>query len=674
MHQLLYAYALRHRLYEPGLADRQVGYEMIIRLTDGKWISGQRVGSGTESLVTLRAPMPSGRTSGIAVSAVVESGACYFGWLKNPTSTTPAEVAKDLQRGLQLQGAYLDHIDQMARDTKRPFARALRRFLGDLVNGRYGDPQAAAIKCLGWQSEKPPTGRELMTVLVRDEDNALRIIYEDPIIRDWIVNHRPIQSGGTGGKMIRCPITGQPGPLCKTQPPINGLPGATGGRSAHSSNNKTAFCSFGAKQGENAPVSQDGAEGSSAGLNHLLERVGVTFKRSDGTIGVHYKPRGGVYLGDQVFLIWTKDPHTELAVRGAVTALIMGPSINPVETFLRIESADETSVRELISVEADEKIVEEMIGIYRTGRTMPLFNEDYFHSLLASDNGRLIPRNATSGTIRELRRWIGQYVDDMRLPIPDNHRPRPLSQILAALRTRVDEHFPPSVIDGMIRCILQGDRVPVRLATAALNRCNTYPGDKDGRKQWRRLLPVRCSLLKLDLIRRGIPVTIYADPFKDLINTPIPMVIGHVMAEADYVQGIAIGDPQHSSLSRTAIVQSPYYVLPGVLTKYSKHIKKLRNKRKGMTVLSQKRMDQLVTRLAVEGPLTETGEAALSPTQIPQWFTGDDQAKFWLGFYGYRSWLWEEYRKRQAERARAQEIAGEGAGDDADEEEDDAND
>ena len=673
MHHLLYAYALKHQLYEPGFADRPVGYQMVIDLK-GKWLSGQRVGSGTESHVTLRAPMPSGRTSGTAVSAVVESGACYFGWLENPTSTTPTKVAKDRQRGLQLQGTFLDHTDQMTQETKHPFAMALRRFLGDLANGRYGDPQAAAIKCLGWQSEKSPTGREWVTVLVRDADNALRVIYEDPIIRDWIVNHRPIQSGGTGGKRIRCMITGEPGALCKTHPPIRGMPGATGGRSAHSSNNKPAFCSFGAEQGENAPSSQDGAEGSSAGLNHLVERVGVPFKRNDGTIGIHYKPRGGVYLGDQVFLIWTKDPHTEMAVRGAMTALIMGPSINPVETFLRIESADEASVRDLLSVEADEKVVEELIGIYRTGRVMPLFNEDYFHSFLCSDNGRLIPRNTVSGTIRELRRRIQQYVDDMRLPIPDNHRPRPLSQILAALCARADERFPPSILDGMLRCILQGDRVPMRLATAALNRCNAYPGDKDGRKQWRRLLPVRCSLLKLDLIRRGIPVTIYADPFKDLINTPIPTVIGYVMAEADYVQGIAIGDPQRSSLSRTTIVQSPYYVLPGVLTKYSKHIKKLRNKRKGMTVLSQKRLDQLVTRLGVQGPLTETGEATLSPAQIPQWFTPEDQAQFWLGFSGYRSWLWEEYRKRQAARARAQEIADDGNDDEEDDEEDDAND
>ena len=654
---------------------------MIINLKEGKLLSGQRVRSGTEPHVTLRAPMQSGRTSGTAVSAVVESLMCYTGLNNDAKAVTPAEIAKKSARGLQLRGAYLDHTDQMARETKHPFAKALRQFLGDLINGRYGDPQAAAIKCLGWTSGEPPlTGREWVTVLVRDEDNALKIIYEDPVIRDWIVNHRPIQSGGQGGQMIQCMITGQPGPMSNTQPPIRGLPGAKGNRSALSSNNEAAWCSFGRRQGAMAPVSQDAAEATSAAMNHLLERVGVPFKRADGTVGIRYKPRGGVYLnssgkpqpGDPVLLIWTGDPHTELPVRGAVTALITGPSINPVETFLRIEDADETSMRELLSVEADEKIVEELIGIYRTGRTMTLFNEDYFHSFLLSDNGRVIYRNAVSYTIRELRRWIQQYVDDMRLPIPDNYRPRPLSQILEALRTRVDERFPPSILDGMLRCILQGERVPMELATAALNRCNTYPGDTDGRKQWRRLLPTRCSLLKLDLIRKGIPVTIYADPFKDLINTPIPMVVGYVMAEADYVQNIAIGDPQRSSLSRTAIVQSPYYVLPGALTKYTKHIKKLRNKRKGMTVLSQKRMDQLVTRLGVQGPLTETGEATLSPTQIPQWFTREDQAHFWLGFSGYRSWLWEEYRKRQAARARAQEVADDD--DDDDDEEDDAND
>lgn len=317
-------------------------------------------------------------------------------------------------------------------------------------------------------------------------------------------------------------------------------------------------------------------------------------------------------------------------------------------------------MRELLSVEADEKVVEELLAVHRTGRTLPLFREDYFYFLLISDNGRVVYRNAVTGTIGELRGRFQQYVDDMHLPIPSNNRPRPLSQLLAALRTRIDERFPSSTLDGMLRCILQGERVPVEIADAALRRCNTYPGDNDGRKQWRRLLPVRCSLLKLDLIRKGVPVTIHADPLKsqNLIVMPIPMVIGCIMAEANYVQNIAINHPQHSSLSRTEIVQSPYNVLPDVLTLHTKHIKKLNSKRRqGMAMLSQQRMNALVTRLGVQGPLTETDEAELSLAQIPQRLTKEEQMLFWIGFNNYTGWLWEEYRKRTAARARAQEVA-----------------
>ena len=680
MHHALYAYAIRHKLHDPGFSDRQIHYQIVIDLK-GKWLAGHRLGSETESHVTLRAPMQSGRTSGTAVSAVVESLPCYTGWKFDAKAKTPAAIAKNSQRGLQLQCVYRDHIAQMVQDTQDPHAEALRRFLDDLAEGRHGDPHAAAIKCLGWQSGKPLTSTEWVTVVVR-EKGVLTTLYERPGIRDWIVNHRPIQSGGSGGQVITCMVTGQPGSLSHTHSQIKGLPGAKGGSSALSSFNQAAWCSYKLPQGANAPSSQDVTEGVAAGANHLLERVGVSFKRADGTVGVRYKPRGGVYLnssgkpqpGDAVLLIWTGNPHTELPLRAAMTALITGPSIVPAETLLRIEHADETSVRELLSIEADEKVVEELLAVHRTGRTMPLFNEDYFHLLLISDNGRVVYRIATSGTIGDLRQRFQQYIDDMRLPLPDSNRPRPLSQLLAALRSRADERFPPSLVDGMLRCILQGGRVPMELATAALTRCNRYPGDKDGRKQWRRLLPVRCSLLKLDLIRKGVPVAIYANPLNDqnLIAMPIPMVIGCIMAEADYVQNVAIDDPQRSSLSRTEVVQSPYSVLPSVLTLHTKHIKKLNTKRKGMAVLSQKRMNALVTRLAVQGPLTETGEATLSPTQVPQRFTREDQMQFWLGFNNYRNWLFEDYRQRKVERERAKEAAAadQGAADDDDDDDD----
>jgi hypothetical protein len=664
MHHNLFSYAERKNLVDPGFADRQVSYQIVIDLK-GRWLAGHRLMSGTEPYVTLRAPMQSGRTSGNTVSAVVESVACYFSHKTDPKATTPARTAQVTKRGLELQQVYREHVRQMATDTRDAYAEALAKFVDDLADGKYGAPLEAAIKCLGWSEGKPLTGSEWVTVVVR-ADNVLTPVYENPRVKEWIRAHRPIQSGGAGGELITCIVTGRRGPLSNTLPQIKGLPGAKGGSSAYASFNKPAWCSYDLIQGANAPVIQDVGEGIAAGANFLLERVAIPFKRSDGTIGVRYKPRGGVYLnssgkpqpGDPVFLIWTGDPHTELPVRGAVTALIAGPSIEPAETFLRIEAADEASVRQLLSVEADEKAVEELLAVHRTGRTMPLFHEDYFHSLLISDNGRVVYRNAVSGTIGELRRRIQQYIDDMALP--GSHRPRPLSQLLASLRTRMDERFPSSTVDGMLRCILQGESPPMELAAAALRRCNTYPGDKDGRKQWRRWLPVRCSLLKLDLIRKGVPVTIHADPLKsqNLIEMPIPMVIGCIMAEADYVQNIAINSPQHSSLSRTEIVQSPYNVLPDILTLHTKHIQKLsRKQRKGMAVLSQKRMNALVTRLGVQGPLTETDEAALSLSQIPQRLSKEEQMLFWIGFNNYRGWLFEEYRKREAVRVRAQEVA-----------------
>jgi len=665
MHHNLYSYAERRNLVDPGFADRQVSFQIVIDLK-GVWLSGQRITSGTEPYVTLRAPMQSGRTSGSTVSAIVESISCYFGHKTDVKATTAARAAKVSERGLELQRVYRDHIRQMAKDTRDPYAEALSKFVDDLTDGRYGTPSEAVAKCLGDNDGKPLTGSEWVTVVVRDS-GKLTPIYDRPSVNVWIRAHRPIQSGGAGGELITCTVTGRRGPLANTLPQIKGLPGAKAGGSAYSSFNKPAWCSFGLVQGANAPVSQDVGEGIAAGWNYLLERVAIPFTRADGTVGVRYKPRGGVYLnssgkpqpGDAVFLVWTADPSTEIAVRGALTALISGPSMEPTETLLRVEDADEAAMRALLAVEADEKVVEELLSVHRTGRTMPLFREDYFHSLLISDNGRVVYRNAVSDTIGALRRQIQQYIDDTRLPIPDNTRPYPISRLLASLRTRIDERFPASTVDTMLGCILQGGRVPVELADAALRRCNTYPGNKDDRKQWHRLLPVRCSLLKLDLIRKGIPVTIHADPLKsrNLIEMPIPMVIGSIVAEANYVQNIAINHPQQSSLSRTEIVQSPFNVLPDILSLYTKHIQKLTSKRRGgMATNSQKRMNALVTRLGVSGPLTESDEAELNLAQVPQRLTKEQQMQFWLGFHNYTAWLWEEYRKREAARARESEV------------------
>lgn len=47
-------------------------------------------------------------------------------------------------------------------------------------------------------------------------------------------------------------------------------------------------------RGERAPFIQDVAEDVASAANLLLERVAIPFKHADGTIGVRYKPRGGV--------------------------------------------------------------------------------------------------------------------------------------------------------------------------------------------------------------------------------------------------------------------------------------------------------------------------------------------------------------------------------------------
>jgi hypothetical protein len=93
MHHNLFSYAERRNLVDPGFADRQVNYQIVIDLK-GRWLSGQRLTSGTEPYVTLRAPMQSGRTSGITVSAVVESVACLTAHKADAKATTTTRAAK----------------------------------------------------------------------------------------------------------------------------------------------------------------------------------------------------------------------------------------------------------------------------------------------------------------------------------------------------------------------------------------------------------------------------------------------------------------------------------------------------------------------------------------------------------------------------------------------------
>lgn len=281
------------------------------------------------------------------------------------------------------------------------------------------------------------------------------------------------------GVQSLCLITGQPAVPPATLPPVKGLQ-AVGGHSSGTPLmcfDKNAFCSYGLKQGANAPVSEEAFAGVKAALDDLLRDAPVLA----GMKFVHWYDKPIPREEDELFSFFGGGPAEE-------------------------DEADPYEARAL----ADTLVSSLESG----GRAAALPNE-YFILLLSGAGGRVMLRHYERGSYQALQKALSAWNEDLKLanaggtgPIrPAKFKAR-LIRLLSRQKNdskvfqRLDKEL-SGLTPAVIRAILSNSELPDAAASRALAyiRSGMADTDPDSKSQ---SVPdgLACQWLKVWLLRR----------------------------------------------------------------------------------------------------------------------------------------------------------------------------
>ncbi len=253
-----------------------------------------------------------------------------------------------------------------------------------------------------------------------------------------------------GGQQVTCLISGRTEqPLALVDPAIKGVQNAQAVGANIVSFDKSAFESYGKKQGGNAPVSKEAAFTYTTALNHLLR------KETDN--------RQRLEIGDATVVYWAEAADSRMAARAEE---LFSDMVDPPS-----DEQENAKIRDVLHTMKDGRPLSDVD---------PKLNGDTrFYVLgLAPSAARISIRFWLQSSLDELgRRFVEHYQDRELQPPPRTAMPS-ICRLLneTALKSKGDVPFRPyknlsPVLAGeVMRAILSGGRYPRSLLNSTLVR------------------------------------------------------------------------------------------------------------------------------------------------------------------------------------------------------------
>ena len=213
-------------------------------------------------------------------------------------------------------------------------------------------------------------------------------ILELETVKNWWLQFR--RQFCSDGSKAPCLITGQLTVPLATVPPISGL-SVVGGHARGDALicfDKDAFCSYGLKQGANAPVSEEAFAGVKAALDDLLADAPV--------------------LAGMKFVHWYDKP---VAAKRDKIEKIFDSAISDEDDE---EDETDTPPPEDNPLQARRQ-ADALIGSAKTGAPVHELPSRYYILLLSGVSGRVMVRAYEEGNYRQLTENLRQWEDDLRL-------------------------------------------------------------------------------------------------------------------------------------------------------------------------------------------------------------------------------------------------------------------
>ncbi|QJD69112.1 type I-C CRISPR-associated protein Cas8c/Csd1 [Xanthomonas campestris pv. badrii] len=413
-----------------------------------------------------------------------------------------------------------------------------------------------------------------------------------------------LQGQGTEGAFGICLVSGERAPLARLHPAIKGVNGAQSSGASIASFNLEAFTSYGKRQGENAPISEQATFAYTTALNHLLRR--------------DPRNRQRLQIGDSTVVFWAQ-ARTIAQAAGAEDL---------IADFLRGGDADGPGIADGQATQRLQLALEQ-VRQARPLREMDATLDDdarIFVLGLAPNAARLSIRFWETQTLAGFAARLAAHYHDLKLEPPAWKRP-PTPAFLALQTAPVyGEHGKPKVEDvspllagELTRAILAGTRYPRSLLGGIVMRFRA-----DGQ-----INPLRVALCRAVLARearldtqQGLSPTKGEPPVSlDTANTDPGYLLGRLFSSLENLQRAALGGQVNATIRDRyygAASATPASIFPVLLRSAQNHFGKLRKDKAGLAVNLEKEIGQIIDAL---------------PASFPRSLPIQEQGCFAIGYY-----------------------------------------
>lgn len=441
----------------------------------------------------------------------------------------------------------------------------------------------AAVESLGLS-----TG-DLCTIAISSEMG--RCVAEREDIRKWWrdffnADFAVQQAAGTKGL---CQVTGREttiGSSVKTK--VKGLVPIGCRADAYLVTGLDSADSFNLSGAEASMVSPEGIDGFTRALNSL--------------IGNDFKGRKTSHrVGGVMFLFWTREKIE-----------------HHIMTLFEPEPAQ----------------VNALLSSVSKGRTsQAITDKNAFYLLTLSGNSaRVVVRDYLETPIENVERCLGQWFADLTVADPSfDGQGFPTSSFpmwLLALATAFDsDGIAPDTPARLMAAAIQGLPVSDSILAACLRRLRA-----EGAKGF---YAARMALIKLILIRKGIPVTETLD--KDEKHEAY--IYGRLLSIFEQIQYDALGDVNANVVDKFygTFSAAPALVFSRLFANSQNHLRKMKSENPGAHVNNDKLLSEVVALLSASPP---RGQLSLQ-----------DQGRFALGYYHQRAKRFQQIAERKAAKA-----------------------
>jgi len=476
---------------------------------------------------------------------------------------------------------------------------AFKARINDVFPEKFSDVGIRAVRAfLDAGDFSAVFAHELWNEIADTKANLSFILEEDTqLISQREAVHQQIEQNSENAEAgtQTCSVSGEFGIPATLHQAIKGVWGAQSTGANIVSFNLDAFCSFGKKQGLNAPVSEKMVFAYTTALNNLL----------------HKSSHQRMQIGDASTVFWAKNPCDF----ESGFAFYLNPKKG----------------EEAVSYEK----IKGLLSAVKSG-IPPAEGELPFYVLGLSPNAsRIAIRFWYSGNVKEIKERVAQYFNDIEI-VRAPHDPEFLS-IFRLLVSTATEHksdnIPPNLGGEVARAVLTGTPYPRTLLANAIRRCKTE----------QQIGFARASIIKGCLVRASRlnntqqkEVSVALDRTYDNIG----YVLGRLFAVLERIQEQAQGGGLNKTIRDTyfgGAASSPQVIFKRIQDLSMHHLAKIKNSGKS-TVWLDKEKGEIIDLMPREGP--------------PATLALEDQGRFAVGYYHQRQ---DFFKKKETTETKGDE-------------------